>query len=94
MLLACVEQLVVSLTYQTRWPDIVLTRGLSTDNKVNVIIGVLTIVIGILSAILAWATLRLTGDRRRRHGHLSMSHFPTPDDRLRSEIDDDCRSPD
>ena len=55
----------------------ILTRGLSADNKVNIIIGVLTIVIGILSAILAWATWRLTWDRRLRHrlhghGHESM----------------------
>jgi hypothetical protein len=57
----------------------IVTRGLSADNKVNIIIGVLIIVIGILSAVLAWATWRLTRDRRRRHqlrghghGHESM----------------------
>ena len=50
----------------------VLARGLSTDSDINIIIGALTIVIGILSAILAWATWRLTHDRRRRrHGHES-----------------------
>ena len=49
-----------------------LARGLSTDSDINIIIGALTIVIGILSAILAWATWRLTRDRRRqRHGHES-----------------------
>lgn len=39
-------------------------RGLSLDSKINLIIGVLTIVIGTLSAILAWATWRLTSFRR------------------------------
>lgn len=54
---------------------IILARGLSEDNKINLIIGILTIVIGILSSILAWATWRLTGDRRRRLGHQSQPFF-------------------
>jgi hypothetical protein len=56
----------------------VLARGLSTDSDINIIIGALTIVIAILSAILAWATWRLTRDgRRRRHGHESaIDEFP------------------
>jgi hypothetical protein len=48
-----------------------LARGLPLDTKVNLIIGALTIVIGILSTILAWATWRLTRDRRLRRGHQS-----------------------
>ncbi|KAE8447477.1 hypothetical protein EG329_010750 [Mollisiaceae sp. DMI_Dod_QoI] len=46
-------------------------RGLSADNKINIIIGVLTIVIGILSAVLTWVTWRLTKDRRRHSLPLS-----------------------
>lgn len=37
----------------------------------NLIIGILTIVIGFLSTVLAWATWKLTRDRRRRMGHMS-----------------------
>jgi hypothetical protein len=48
-----------------------LARSLPLDTKVNLIIGALTIVIGILSTILAWATWRLTRDRRLRRGHQS-----------------------
>ena len=64
-----------SLTNKTFYQVIqfrqLLTQGLSADNEVNIIIGVLTIAIGILSAILAWATWKLTRDRRHRHfyGH-------------------------
>ncbi|KAN0101689.1 hypothetical protein V8E51_012199 [Hyaloscypha variabilis] len=43
-------------------------RGLSTDTKINLIIGIFTIVTGILSTLLAWAMWRLTRDRRHRHG--------------------------
>lgn len=43
------------------------SRGLSQDGTINVTISVLTILIAILSAILAWATWRLT--RRRGHRH-------------------------
>jgi hypothetical protein len=60
-------------------PKTLLSRGLSLDNRINLIIGVLTIVVGILSTILAWAMWRLTDDRRRRlHSrsmHLSTFHF-------------------
>jgi len=49
--------------------------SLSTDTKVNLIIGIFTIVTGILSTLLAWAVWRLTRDRRNRyrqeHGHQS-----------------------
>ncbi|TVY78385.1 hypothetical protein LSUE1_G006623 [Lachnellula suecica] len=51
--------------YPTTLPTIT-KRALSTDNKINIIIGILTLVIGILSVILAWAMWRLTSDRRRR----------------------------
>ncbi|TVY19214.1 hypothetical protein LARI1_G001761 [Lachnellula arida] len=48
-------------------PSTILTpRTLSTDNTINLIIGVLTIAVGILSTILAWAMWRLTSDGRRR----------------------------
>ncbi|KAH9220581.1 hypothetical protein DL95DRAFT_383073 [Leptodontidium sp. 2 PMI_412] len=56
----------------------ILPRGISADNKINIIIGVLTIVIGILSSMLAWSTWRLTRDRRRRHGHMSPAINPIP----------------
>lgn len=49
----------------------ILPRGISQDNKINIIIGVLTIMIGILSSILAWSTWKLTRDRRRRLGNMS-----------------------
>jgi hypothetical protein len=49
------------------------TRSLSPDTKINLIIGILTILIGILSSMPAWATWRLTGNRRRRLGHESRS---------------------
>ncbi|KAF8865315.1 hypothetical protein BDZ45DRAFT_796630 [Acephala macrosclerotiorum] len=52
------------------------TRGLSIDNRINIIIGVLTIVIGILSTILAWATWRLTHDRHVCHARHS-ADLPT-----------------
>lgn len=58
----------------TNLPDYattITTRDLSTDNKINIIIGVLTIVIGILSAMLAWSTWRLTKERRRLSTKLS-----------------------
>jgi len=49
--------------------------SLSIDTKVNLIIGIFTIVTGILSTLLAWAMWRLTRDRRDRsrqeHGHQS-----------------------
>jgi hypothetical protein len=49
--------------------------SLSIDTKVNLIIGIFTIVTGILSTLLAWAMWRLTRDRRHRygqgHGHQS-----------------------
>jgi hypothetical protein len=44
-------------------------RSLSTDTKINLIIGVFTIVTGILSLLLGWAMWRISLDRRRRHGH-------------------------
>lgn len=44
-------------------------RTLSPDTKINLIIGILAITIGILSAILAWPTWRLTRDRRRSIEH-------------------------
>ncbi|KUJ24330.1 uncharacterized protein LY89DRAFT_18597 [Mollisia scopiformis] len=62
-------------------------RNLSIDNRINLIIGILSVVIGILSAILAWATWRLTDDRRRRcarHHHspepelVPLQTLPTP----------------
>ncbi|KAF8866553.1 hypothetical protein BDZ45DRAFT_276246 [Acephala macrosclerotiorum] len=53
-------------------------RALSTDNTINIIIGVLTIVIGILSTLLGWAAWRLTGDRRRRLAHFSQYSGPSP----------------
>lgn len=47
----------------------IFARGVPLDTRVNLIIGALTIAIGILSTILAWATWRLTRDRRVRRGH-------------------------
>lgn len=45
-------------------------RSMSIDTQINLIIGSLTIATGVLSVILAWATWRLTDDRRReRHRH-------------------------
>lgn len=55
-----------------------LARGLPLDTKVNLIIGALTIVIGILSTILAWATWRLTRDRHLRRGHQSPPEESVP----------------
>lgn len=49
-----------------------LPRAILADNKINVIIGVMTIVISVLSATLGWATWRLTNDRRGRSGQLIM----------------------
>lgn len=49
------------------------TRGLTVDTRINLIIGVFTIAIGILGCVLAWATWRLSGHRRlRRHGIWNM----------------------
>ncbi|KAH9221534.1 hypothetical protein DL95DRAFT_402880 [Leptodontidium sp. 2 PMI_412] len=42
-------------------------RGLSTDSKINVIIGVLAVVVAIVSAMTAWSTWRLSRRRRRLH---------------------------
>ncbi|KAE8451059.1 hypothetical protein EG329_004731 [Mollisiaceae sp. DMI_Dod_QoI] len=56
--------------------NLLAKRGLSLDTRVNLIIGILTIVIGILSAILAWATWRLTDDRQRRR---STRHRQSPE---------------
>ncbi|KAH8779323.1 hypothetical protein BGZ57DRAFT_889700 [Hyaloscypha finlandica] len=47
--------------------------NLTTDTKVNLIIGIFTIVTGILSTLLAWAMWRLTRDRRHRHGYRHQS---------------------
>ncbi|TVY59525.1 hypothetical protein LCER1_G000145 [Lachnellula cervina] len=60
-------------------PSTLLTpRTLSTDNTINLIIGVLTIAVGILSTILAWAMWRLTSDGRRRVHLRSQSSSPSP----------------
>ncbi|TVY49809.1 hypothetical protein LOCC1_G000436, partial [Lachnellula occidentalis] len=53
-------------------------RTLSTSNIINIIIGVLSIAIGILSSILAWAMWRLTSDGRRRMHLQSPSPSPLP----------------
>jgi len=50
-----------------------LPLSLSADTKINIIIGVLTIVTGVLSTLLAWAMWKLTREARRRHGHESES---------------------
>ncbi|KAH8789897.1 hypothetical protein F5882DRAFT_401846 [Hyaloscypha sp. PMI_1271] len=44
-------------------------RSISADTKVNLIIGIFTIVTGVLSTLLAWAMWKLTraGSRRRAH---------------------------
>ncbi|KAG9232643.1 hypothetical protein BJ875DRAFT_485874 [Amylocarpus encephaloides] len=39
---------------------------LTTDNTINITIGILTTVIGILSSLLAWVTLRITYERLSR----------------------------
>ncbi|KAH8596688.1 hypothetical protein B0O99DRAFT_685683 [Bisporella sp. PMI_857] len=57
---------------------LLLARGLSQDNKINIILGVFSTTTGILSALLAWATWRLTRDRRHRHGHESPSEQDIP----------------
>lgn len=44
----------------------IVHRSLSSDGKMNLIIGVLSIAVTILGTMLAWAMLRLTQDRRRR----------------------------
>jgi len=46
---------------------------LAPSDKINLIIGILTIVIGILSVILGWVMWRLTREHapRRRLGHES-----------------------
>lgn len=54
-----------------------MPRGLSVDNRINLIIGTLTIMIAVLSTLLAWATWRLTSDRRHRHTHHG-SEYPRP----------------
>jgi F0F1-type ATP synthase delta subunit len=41
------------------------SRDLSTSDKINLIIGILTTIIGVLSVVLAWVMWRLTNDRRR-----------------------------
>ncbi|KAN0101690.1 hypothetical protein V8E51_012200 [Hyaloscypha variabilis] len=53
-------------------------RSLTADTKINLILGIFTIVTGILSTLLAWAMWRLTRDRRRRHGHESPIIDSTP----------------
>jgi len=55
----------------------ILTRGLSTDNKINLIFGVFTIIIGVLSIALGWAMWRLM-ERPRRLRHESPSLEPIP----------------
>lgn len=52
-----------------------LKRALSPDNKINITIGTLSIVIGFLSVVLAWATWKLTRDRRRRLSHMGMYSY-------------------
>ncbi|KAL2064761.1 hypothetical protein VTL71DRAFT_3900 [Oculimacula yallundae] len=57
-----------------------LRRGLSTDNKINIILGVLAIIVAVLSAMIAWSTWRGTR-RRRRIGnvrHHSEEESATP----------------
>lgn len=49
-----------------------LSRAIFSDNKLNIIIDVLTTVIGVLSAILGWTIWGLTNNRMRRSGQLSM----------------------
>ena len=60
--------IISSLAYKFTLPaaGVVHKASLSTDNKINIIIGVLTVVIGILSAIIAWATWRLSQAHCRR----------------------------
>lgn len=48
-----------------------LPRSLSTDTKINLIIGVLTIATGILSILLAWAMWKLAREGRQRRAHQS-----------------------
>ncbi|PMD16674.1 hypothetical protein NA56DRAFT_708568 [Hyaloscypha hepaticicola] len=50
------------------------SRSLSADTKINLILGVFTIVTGVLSTLLAWALWRLTRDRRRQLGYETL--FP------------------
>jgi len=66
--------------HHTAWPSHSLvdpsataSPNLSTDTKVNLIIGIFTIVTGILSTLLAWAMWRLTRDRRHRHSYRHQS---------------------
>jgi len=44
----------------------IISRALSEENKIALIIGIFSIVTSILSILLAWATWRLTRNRRRR----------------------------
>ncbi|KAH8779321.1 hypothetical protein BGZ57DRAFT_889691 [Hyaloscypha finlandica] len=69
------------------------SRSLSTDTKVNLIIGIFTIVIGALSTLFAWAMWRLTEDRRRRCRHESptvdsnaLQVIPEPKGRMGYEV--------
>lgn len=47
-------------------PTAITTRALSPDTTINLIIGILTLAVGLLSAILAWAMWRVSSDGRRR----------------------------
>ncbi|CZR55292.1 uncharacterized protein PAC_05179 [Phialocephala subalpina] len=51
-------------------------RGLSLDNRINLIIGILTIIIAVLSTLLAWATWRLS------HIHLRNRHLSHDEDTI------------
>jgi hypothetical protein len=62
-------------------PHLVARSGLSTDNTIGVIFGILTFVLGVLSVAFAWAMWLVTrrGNRRRRQETISMS---TPEEDL------------
>ena len=47
----------------------IFARVLTTDSKVNIIIGVLAVVVAIVSAMIAWSTWRLAKRRRGLHHH-------------------------
>ncbi|KAK0119116.1 hypothetical protein ONS96_012181 [Cadophora gregata f. sp. sojae] len=52
-------------SYGTIVPRSLTPRSLSTENKINVIIGVLAIVVATISAMIAWSTWKLSRRRRR-----------------------------
>ncbi|CAG8956855.1 hypothetical protein HYFRA_00012310 [Hymenoscyphus fraxineus] len=64
-------------------------QGISTETKVNIIIGVLTVLLALLSTLLAWATFRLTRYRRYQKSDCMPMEKSTPENSIYS-ISETC----